>query len=147
MSLTLQEAVDAMMQQFIEGWGAPNQDVDFDDIDSDFKPPDDRPWARVSIRHNLGYQASLGGTSDGTIGGKPTSLFRREGIIFIQVFYLFGDGLVNLRGRCQEVMDAFEGRRAGGVWFRRVRVNEVPLGDDKWRQANVIVEFEYDQVK
>jgi len=43
--------------------------------------------------------------------------------------------------------DAYEGQASpGGVWFRDVRVNEVP-GQAGWYQVNVLVEFSYDEQK
>lgn len=103
-------------------------------------PPHDAPWAKVTIRHTLGSQASL--ASD--VGLRR---FEKLGIATVQVFAPLekASGLVQAERLAMVAKKAFEGRStAGGVWFRNTRIVEVGV-DGPWFQMNVIAEFSYDE--
>jgi hypothetical protein len=92
-------------------------------------------FARITIQHNTGFQASFGATR-----------FTRLGIVFVQIFTPLGNGLKLSDEISELVLSAFEGKSTtSGVWFRNCRLNEI--GEtDKWFQTNVVCEFEYDKV-
>src|SRR3546814_15437027 len=84
-----------------------------------------------------------------TLGGKPSlggagRRFRRTGILTIQIFTPFGDGLTIGDPLVDLVVDALEGEDTGSDRneFRSVTANEV--GDEGvWHQTNVTSGFEY----
>lgn len=133
MSLTVEQARDEMTALFATAWSP--RAVVWDGVAG--KPPNTRaPWARFTIRHADGGSAAIGNRR-----------FRREGTIFIQLYAPVGDGLSALDPLTKIAMDAYEGQStAGGAWFRDVRSREIgPDGD--WYQVNVLVDFEYHEIK
>lgn len=96
-------------------------------------------WARYTIQHNFGDQSSL---SD-TLGKRR---FNKEGNLIIQVFTPLNKGVISAYDAAEIVVKAYEGKSTpSGVWFRNVRINEVP-SEGSWEQINVIVDFIYDQI-
>ena len=98
-------------------------------------------WVRIQLRHADGDQSSLGGETG-------TRIFERFGIITVQVFTPTGDGLVLNDTLSLIARNAFEGKTTspGAVRLRRARI--VAVGEDgPWYQSNVLVDFEYDEVK
>jgi hypothetical protein len=90
--------------------------------------------------HVDGFQATLKSPT-----GQAT--YRRTGLLTVQIFVASGSGLQTTYDLVKVVADAFEGKSAsGGLWFRDVRVREVGR-DGAFRQTNVIIEFDYDEVK
>lgn len=145
------EAVDDIMGLVYTAWEANVvtplgfQSLIFDDN------PGDRPtdtsggdvvgWGNALIRHVTGGQAALSG--DGT----ARSLWRREGVVTVEVYAPQARGRVELDQAVQAVLDAFEGiHTENGVWFRNVRVAEQGQSGI-WYKANVLADFEYDQLK
>jgi len=102
-------------------------------------------WARVSLKHNPdptgGTQASAGADADGT------TVYDREGHVFVQIFVTDGKGLRLSDDLGTIAQKAFQGKTTspGGVWFRHVRIVEVGESGD-WYQTNVIAEFVYQEV-
>ena len=97
-------------------------------------------WARVSLRHLDAEQATLA-NQDGV------RRWRRVGVLAVQLFTPLGDGLTLADSVSSTIRGGFEGySTAGGVWFRRPRTQEVGA-DGPWFQVNVLVDFEYDEVK
>lgn len=97
-------------------------------------------WGFVQVRHFSSSQPTLASDT----GAKR---FRREGLLTLQLFLPQGDGLTLMDTIGQEFLNALEGERtANGVAFREVRV--VEIGEDgPWFQANVLANYEYDEVK
>lgn len=89
-------------------------------------------WAKITVQHNSGSNASIG-----------NSLFDRIGVVTVQVFTALGTGLSIGDNVYKIVADAYEGQTTpGGVWFRNVSVNEIgPEGE--WYQTNITADFEY----
>lgn len=145
MTATRTQARDEILTQFKTVWDAGPEStgvlVRYPDAPSD--PPSTQvPWVRMTVQHNpTGGQVTL----RGAIGERR---FRRFGIVTVQVFTIFGEGMV-LADRLSEIVQgAFEGVRTspGGVIFRAV--NAVEIGKSKeWFQTNVLAQFEYDEVK
>lgn len=141
---SLTEARDAIQAHFKTAWEAqspPVPKVLYQDVKDEI-PVGTDPWARITIIHNTSGQATVGGA----VGNRR---FRRFGLVTVEVYTPFGDGLTNNDIFAKVAVDAFEGTRTSGgdsVEFRNVRSNEIgPDGD--WFHTNVIAEFEYDEVK
>lgn len=136
MSLTITEARDEILTLFQTAWDANSNGTPVYYWDVPHEPPKSGDWARVSVQHQTGGDAAIGGR-----------FFDRAGIITVQLFTIYGRGLSNADSLSKVCLDAFEGKStSGGVWFRNARINEIGL-DGKWFNTNVIVEFEYTEVK
>ena len=141
---TFSEARDAILTQFKTVWDTqtpPIAKLLWQDVDDEV-PSGTESWARVTVVHNQGRQATVGGET----GNRR---FRRFGVVTVQVFTPIDDGLTKNDELAKLANDAFEGQTAGGgdrVEFRNVRSNEIGP-DGAWFQTNVIAEFEYDEVK
>lgn len=132
------QARDEILAKFKEAWDPTGVPVLYSDRAQDV--PDDGSWARVTVRHQAGEQATL---SDG-IGRRR---FRHTGTVFVQIFTPFDDGMVESDELATIAKDAFEGEvTPGRVIFRRVRINEIGQ-DGQWFQTNVLAEFEYDLIR
>lgn len=142
MSATTKQARDEILAKFHEAWDADATSsvvpVLYSDVAQDI--PDSGPWARVTIRHATGNQATL---SNG-IGQRR---FRHEGQVFVQIFTPFNDGMEDADDLAAIAKQAFEGEvtSPGRVIFRRVRINEVGQ-DGQFFQTNVVTDFEYDHI-
>lgn len=142
MSLTIEQARDAILSRFKTVWDADAESAGLPIVWSDAKgdPPETGHWARVTVRHVTAGQATLSGET----GNRR---FRREGIVTAQVFTQFGTGAAKSDRLAKVVMGAFEGYAApGGVWFRNVRLVEVGQSGNFY-QVNVLADFEYDEVR
>ena len=139
MSLTITEARDEMSALFQEAWTSTGYAVFWDDIGQPVEN-DRSPWARLTVRHADASQATLANHA-----GRRR--YRRVGTVFVQLFAPTGEGLSTLDDMAIEAMRAFEGRTTpGGVWFRDVRLRELGV-DGSWQLANVMADFEYDEVR
>lgn len=141
MTATYAQARDAMMDLLNTAWaaGASTYPILWDDRVGN-PDPSKKAWARVFIRHNQGDQETL----SNPIG---TRLFRRDGIINVQIFTATGDGLKTSDALAKIVADAYEGKAtSNGVWFKNVRLRENGV-DGNWYQVNVLIDFEYNEAK
>lgn len=142
---TIQEARDEILGHFQVAWDAQASPplLLYDDKKRDLPP--DAPYARITVQHNVFAQRTLGGIPSLGGGGRR---FTRSGIVTVQIFTPFGDGLTTADPLIDLVLDAFEGEDTGSdrIEFRNVRANEVGQ-DGLWHQTNVLAEFEYDRVK
>lgn len=136
MSLTYAQARDEILTLFRTAWLASGSSaaipLKYDDVSSD--PPADPSWARVTVRHNTGGNDAIG-----------NRLRLRTGVVTVQIFTTFGEGLASADVLGKVAVDAFHGKAtSGGAWFRNVRLNEVGQ-DGKWFQTNVLADFEYNE--
>lgn len=142
---TTTEARDEILSYFTTAWNAgPLPPILlYDDKVRDL--PTDAAYARVTVQHNVFNQATIGGKVSSGGGGQR---FRRSGVVTVQIFTPFGDGLTTADPLVDLALDAFEGENTGSdrIEFRNVRENEVGH-DGVWHQTNVLAEFEYDRVK
>ena len=141
-SATFNEANNEILAAFKAAWDTTGFVVAYENVKSqDTVPPSgSAPWARVTLRHTFGDQASLA-----SVGG--VRRWRRDGLVTVQIFIPLGEGLSEGYSLAKTVVDAFEGTAtASSVWFRNVRVNEVG-SDGEWYQVNVLADFTYDEVK
>jgi hypothetical protein len=139
-------ARDDILSLFYSAWnaGPPSQGIAVVYDDTMGSTPKDGqpalPWARAVVKHLNGGQASLANFNG-------TSRYRRAGIFTVQVFTPYGGGLSLSDTLVSVIVNAFEGKAStNGVWFRQVRINEVGQ-DGLWYQTNVLINFEYDEVK
>lgn len=96
------------------------------------------PWARVTIKH--GYRGVT------TIGyGLPgQGRVAADGTVAVSIFVPAGKRGLAFAARLGKVaIAAFEGQRAGDVWFTDVMPEEVGV-DGAWFQYNVKAKFHYD---
>lgn len=139
MSLTFEQATDEMLDIFKTAWDTTGYEAFYEDVKKQRNTNDD-PWATVTLRHAAGFQATLSGAT-----GSKT--FRRLGLITFQIFTPIGKGLQDSYALAKVLTDAYEGSSTpGGVWFRDVRMNEIGR-DGKFFQTNVLVDFQYDEIK
>lgn len=145
-NLTFAEARDEIHTLFKTAWDAgvetAGQAVLYADSKTQVPKTDDADsnpdlWARITVAHTGGFQATLGGNK----------CFARFGLVTVQVFTALGTGLSIGDNVYKIVVDSYEGKTTpGGVWFRNVSVNEIgPEGE--WYQTNIIAEFEYEEQK
>lgn len=153
MTLTITQARDSMLSFFRVAWLAAQASVNVPVFWPDAiigsrgvgnervtEPISGTPWARVSLQHATGAQASLADQNS-------KKIFVRNGVLTVQIFTPYGTGLTESDSLVKVVQDAFEGKATSeGVWFRNVRANEFGQ-DGEWHQTNVLVEFTYDEVK
>jgi len=131
-------AENTILQAFLTAWGSTSL-VALENQE-DTPPADGSPWVRISVQHNDGEQASLGGDSG-------NRFFRASGFVFVQVFVLKGTGKKVLNQNSYTALKVFDSN-IGGIWFRNGRVVSVPIPkEEKWAQQNVVVEFLYDDIR
>ena len=131
-----------VMSHFATAWAAQTPPVPvllYDDKERDV--PDDAPYARIIMRHNLRDRRTLGNET----GNRR---FRSFGVITVQVFAISGDGLTRSDELVNVAVNAFEGDKTGEdrVHFRNVSHQEIGQ-DGPWFQVNVTAEFDYDFIK
>ena len=135
-------ARDEILSHFTTVWNAqtpPVPDLHYDDKTLDL--PTASPYARITIKHTP--------LSLRTVGGETGNRrFRRFGVVTVQVFTLFGDGLQEADRIATIAANAFEGQKTGEdrVTFRETRIEEVGEAG-LWFQTNVVVDFDWDTVK
>jgi len=143
---TIAAARDEILLHFTDKWDAGTPPIPlllYDDKKKDL--PNDAPYARITIKHNVFPQVTIGATV--AKGGNGVR-FRRFGLVTVQVFEISGDGLTASDTLVDLALDAFEGEKTGldRIEFRNVRANEIGQ-DGPWFQTNIISEFTYDRVK
>ena len=143
---TIEEGRDEILDHITTAWNAQTPPIPrllYDDKPRDLPP--NNPYARVTVQHNTSTQTTLGGKpSQGGAGRR----FRRFGIVTVQVFTPFGDGLTSGDPLVDLLVDALEGEDTGSdrVEFHNVSATEVGH-NGVWHQTNVTAEFRYDRVK
>lgn len=94
------------------------------------------PYARVTIRHDEGYAAALGGKR-----------YRREGTVWVQVFVPAKDGLSKTKATslARIAQKAYEDAR-GVVCYKAVTVQEKGL-DGSFYRVDCRAQFWWDEIK
>lgn len=152
MATTLQVAVDEIYGRLKTVWDAQTPAIVgtvlpalllYEDTEWNGRPDDPTadPWARVSIRHASGQQATL---ADST----SKRLFRNYGAVTVQCFAPMRDnrGAPVARQLAEVVKAAFEGARTTNVWFQSVWFNEIGR-EGLFFQLNVVANFEWDEAR
>lgn len=134
---TFLTARDLISTAFNTGWSA-RTPVAWNNVQ--FTPPDTSAWVRFSVTNNFSSQQNL--------GSAPNRSFRRQGIVFVQVFVPLDDetGLENGDILAEAALSIFEGKQVSGIWFRNGSIAEVGP-TDRWFQYNVTFDFQYDEIK
>lgn len=139
MSADIATARDQIAAVFKAAWDPTGFPAIYQDVKQE-KPAAGTTWARLTIQHSGGFQATLSGET----GNRR---FRRVGIGTVQIFTPFGDGLDSSDALAKIVHEAFEGvTTTSGVIFRDVATVEVGI-DGPWWNTNVTFSFEYDKIR
>lgn len=137
MSLTPLQARDIIFRVFKTAWDTTGYSAVWDDKNGE-KPTSEEPWARATIQHAIGGQASLAGASG-------TRRYTEEGTLFVQVFAPVGDGSTECYELATLVRNAYRDAKES-VWFRDVRIEEQGTSG-AFTQINVMATFSYDEVR
>ncbi len=82
-----------------------------------------------------------------TLGGRGNRSFVRNGVLVIKLLTNVQMGLTELYKCANIIAECFEGRQTNSsLWFQSVEINEGGVDGTSY-QSEVIVAFEYDQVK
>lgn len=136
--MTFDEARDYILGVFKGVWDTTGFPAAWTDVPGS-APGSETVWARATIRHATGRQASLAGENG-------PRRYSRGGTVFIQVFAPVGDGSKAGYEAAQLVVNAYQAARHPNIWFRDVRMNEVGK-DGAFEQLNVLATFSYDDVR
>lgn len=136
--MTPAEAIDAIGAVFKAAWDPTGAVAVYDDLPQNI-PPDEKAWARLTVRHNDGGQSSLA-------GGNGAQRWEAVGVVTVQIFTPVGDGLVAARALSLSVLNAFRDHKNSDLWFRRPHLRELGV-DGAFNQTNVIATFIYDEVR
>lgn len=138
-SLTYKEAVDdinAMIKIVGDSEGFP---IHWDNKRTTNSMTTEQPYVAFLIRHAGGQQTSLGGVGQRT--------FLRVGTAIARVFTPTGKGLSSAYILAKSIVDAYEGVHSpNGVWFRNVRIQEIGK-EGQFHELQVLIEFEYNEIK
>jgi hypothetical protein len=121
---------------------APDVTVLYDDVRSQVPTADDGEWVRIVIEHQDRRQPAIGQANG-------LRRYRSSGLITVQVFTPFGDGLTRTDAIADIVYDIFDGvstQSGDGITFNNVTMREI--GETgPWFQTNILADFKYDTVK
>jgi len=138
MNLTFAQANDDILALLKAAWDPTGHEMFYDDI-REQRETDQTPWAQVVVRHAAGQQDTLGG-----VGNRS---FLRLGVVIVTINTPSGSGLSTAYALAKVVADAYEGVSSpNGVWFRNVRINELGR-DGTFYRTNVLIDFEYSEMK
>lgn len=133
--MTYSEARDAILLVFKDCW--PYHAV-YTDVPGSV-PSSEILWARATIRHAAGGQATLAGAQN-------VRRWDRSGTVIIQVFAPVGDGSKAGYEAAQLVVDGFQASNHSNLWFRNVRMCEMGTSG-AFEQFNILATFFYDDVR
>lgn len=137
--MSVKTAENAIVGAFATAWGVrtpvayPNANFD--------KPNPAADWARIAVDGNVAANVGFG-------AGLRT---RDEGLIFIQIFALPGEGTAGANDHAQFAVDAMQNKRFArsgelDVRTRKAVTRRVGNTSDGYYQVNVTIPFEYDEV-
>lgn len=142
MGYTISEARDMLNARITEAWvgiGLNAGNLVFQDIKRDTLPNQTQVWARVRLKHGQSQQVSLADHL-----GKTK--FERMPVLMVQIFTPRNSGLVENDRVSQGMLDVFEGKHIGGIWFRDASTNEIGI-DGSFFNTNIFATVIYNQVK
>ncbi|MCH9665878.1 MAG: DUF4128 domain-containing protein [Gammaproteobacteria bacterium] len=96
------------------------------------------PWIRLSVRHTVSAQDSLG-----SVGNRR---YQREGNVFVQIFTASDSGTKRADELAQQARSILEGTRISTIRFNDVQITEIP-SDGLWYNIVVEAAFRYDERK
>lgn len=104
-----------------------------------FDPPNPlSKWARVNVQFNDGNQSSLG-----KIGNRR---FTKLGLLFVQIFTPINKGTDENDSLANSSANLFDGVRIQDLWLYNGRIKTIGSADEYYQQ-NVIVEFEFEEIR
>lgn len=136
--MTPRDAVSEMLAIFKTVWDDTGYTAIYTDV-AGSKPTVQEPWARVTVRHALGAQASLSDENG-------LKVYTQTGTIFIQLFAPQGVGQVTCRDLAQPLLVAYSKNGGGSVWYRNQRMKEIG-SDGAFDNSNVLIDFTYDDLR
>lgn len=140
----IEQAHDAILGQFKSAWEAGSPAVSGSGVAPAVEWPDapqaqtplskgTDPWCRVTLKHSKRGSTSI------AYGGRVES----EGVVMVNIFVQAGKRGLAVAARLGKVaLAAFEGQRAGDIWFSDVVPGEVGV-DGAWLQLDVKAVFHY----
>lgn len=132
--MTPDAARDEMLAVFKAAWDATGYHVAWSD-NAAGAPPDEEPWARVTVRHADGMQGAL----SNAVGAR---LQTYVGTLWVDLYVPKGQGVTMGYTLARLVIEAYRAAR-GAVWYRRLRFQEA--GDDgAFSRVIVLIDFTYD---
>lgn len=154
MTATYSEARDEMFRLFQTAFNAGAADIvnyvpeiRWQGVEEKDAPPEDKFWVRVSTQNVTSRQSAF--VSDDA-PAQSAKEFTNRGLIFVQVFAprsLSKEGSFVLGGKLAEFVQSIfqNAETSSSVWFRNVRINELPP-EDKAYPFNVVAEYTFDQL-
>lgn len=136
--MTFEEATDIILGVFKTAWDPLGYPAVYEGISAGV-PQTQTIWARPTIRHSIGFMASLRACD----GSKRNT---QEGTVFIQVFAPVGNGIVAAYNAAQPVWNAYIDSKNPSVWFKNIRINEMGR-DGAFQEVQVHADFTYDIVR
>lgn len=134
---TQAQATELMYQRFTAAWNVLNGAYTFDG--ENFPEPDGTaPWLRVSVRHSVSGQATLG-----AVGGRR---FERAGAVITNIFVPANKGRALADTLAGLVRDIFEGVSFGEIYFFESDCRETGI-DGLWYGVVVESKFFYNETK
>ena len=118
----------------------PSAKLYWEGVPGNDSPASSDTWARFSLLHVVGEQATLAGE----FGARR---WRRTGLVTAQCFAPLSSGSVRRALELAVVVrDALQGRQSpSSVWYRSPKIMEI--GEDRsWFQVNAVIEFTYDEL-
>jgi len=135
--VTEAQAVEAIAELWATGWVALHPtDVPFVLDNEQLTAP--TTWARVTIVHTAGQQASMGPAG--------SRRFERRGQIAVQLFGDVNKGRAQLSGLADDVRTVLEAKElivAGQVLWTIAGTTREVNTDQRWAQCLVVVPFRY----
>lgn len=139
MSTTYEEAQEAFLQKFVDTWASTGFRYTFEN-ETGFSTPENAPWARFTIRHNVANQE--------TQGQSGNRKFNRSGSCFVQIFTPLDEGTKRSKALTAVVVAGFEGDRIIGSTIRFLDVIPRETGPEgEWYQVVVEIVFQYTEIK
>lgn len=146
MTANYSEAIDAMFSRFYTDWLSGTTaivgtvpEVFWQGVELPEKPIVDEFWCMVSTQTVMSEQATF---------RNNIKRYTTSGLLVVQLFCPRSDSQSMQKGRelAELVQTTFRsGETANGVWFRKVRINELPAEENSYR-FNVVVEYEFDEI-
>ncbi len=129
------EARESVYQRWAANWTAT---TDWTFAGEEYTPPEDAPWARLSVRHQ-----APGGQTLGPVNGRR---FTRLASVLVELRIPGDQGEGDLDTLMKAVTDLFEGVSFDGLRFFQAEARET-VPDGKWQTALVEAPFDYDETK
>lgn len=129
-------AVAAMQNYFATAWGETTP-VFFDD-DEKQDLPTTGTWVRFNIRHNTGFQK--------TMGAPGANRFERGGLITIQVFSKSGNFAIDPVTYVNTILTLYSGLTNSDITYFDATPREIGNDIRGWYQINVVIAFRYDEI-